>query len=811
MAGSLYLAAYFRTDEERAAALELLQKPIEEGCVIEGYGDDDTIAALSARKIVVAVLEAPSPRGAPPPTEESAASAGLESVMAEGAIERPVTIRRSKRTDPSLMKIVERLQANVRKIDLPKASLFERAIWQCARFAMRTFGGITAVTGVSLPAGRVDDEEVYRVTVRGTLRDSWLEQLRRHGIEILAQRRGAYDMFLTPEEVEWLRNDEYVAELSRYNLEDSLHTTLVAQLDPSESKDPKTEQQYDLMLHRAADRARVEQVIRELAGSEAIDESSTMAIRFHAAIDEATLAAIANLPWVRSLMPCNPAQLFTDHARAVVGLPPPPAPPAFRWNGDGEIVGVVDSGIDREHLDLKDRLHTDPVPFEDCPVDDTIGHGTHVAGIIAGTGAAAIAAGIPPISGIAPAAKLVIVGNVQANGAVRLPLDVAPLFDLAVKRDAKILNLSLGKIDTHGLYDPTAESTDQYVRDHPDVLIVVAAGNEGTAPEGFCEFNSVLTPGTAKNVITVGASLTSRNGFAKTWGQWSNKQFPVPQVSNGLMAGQPAYVAALSSRGPTESDSVKPDLVAPGTYILAPCARTIDPKLPWDSFANNAYVYIGGTSMAAPMVAGCAAILRQWLRVERGTGAPSAALLKSLLITAAAKLPTSRSEAGEDQVGHPDFDQGFGRLDLRPLLTPTPKQTLAFVDVANDSKDAVANKKTRSYSTTIAEAELLIVTLVWTDPPGKDVQNQLTLDVVSPDGTFKGNAEHTYLKKPNIFHHRTKGITFDTRNNVQQVRIAAPTPGEYVISVSGFAVLHPKQGFALSVLGALNATTLIRL
>jgi hypothetical protein len=506
--------------------------------------------------------------------------------------------------------------------------------------------------------------------------------------------------------------------------------------------------------------------------------------------------------------------LYSDHARADIGLPQAGA--VFPWTGEGELVAVIDSGIDLGHHDFDGQLQGLPISFENCPVDDVVGHGTHVAGIIAGTGVVAKTAGGPALSGIAPGAKLVIIGNVKVAGTKVepvIPSDITALFDLAVKRGATIINVSWGRIEARGRYDATAESIDRYVRDHPEVLVVVAAGNEGEAPEGFCQFNTLAAPGSAKNVVTVGACATSRPGITETSGQRAHARFPVKTASDDPLAGNPDVIVGLSARGPTQFDSIKPDLVAPGTYILAPRSRRIaDPRMIWRAHTTSDYVYLGGTSMAAPVVSGSAAILRQYLRVARGVNHPSAALLKTILLSAATPVTTRRSTEQATLIGFPDYDQGFGRLDLRNVLPMTaggkPPRTLAFADVDTKNARALRNKDKRAHSAFVPNGASgpLVVTLVWTDVAGPDVQNQLTLQVTGPGGPYRGNATH----QPGVstLFHPTTG---NQHNTVQQVRIEDAKPGEYVVTVTGLEVREAPQSFAVAVLGDLKTDRLLPL
>lgn len=787
MADLYYLAVQADTPEEREAARSVLTDARESLGSVEGYADEAALAALAARKIPVTIVDSP----APPPAPDD------------------VTKRRSKRSDPLLQAMAQRLETAARAAKPPKTGWLSR---MASPFDLRPLGG-ASVTGflgsvlkTVVAAIRDRDEDVYRVTLRGSLDTESEEALRTHGIAIASYRRGAYLMFLTAEQVTWLRQQRFVKEIDRYALIDTLHSALLAAME--RSGDGGEARVFDLILHRPADRRRVQAIVRALVGKDAVEESSKSAIRFRARLDPAVLAILGDLPWVKSLLPSSQAALLSDFARAVVGLPAADVQPAFRWNGSGETVAVIDSGIDRTHPDLKDQLAAEPVAFEDCAVDDRVGHGTHIAGIIAGTGAASRAAGGPPLSGIAPGAKLVVVGNVKVTGnkvQTRIPLEIGSLLDLAVSRRASIVNASWGQPEDRSLYNGTAENLDRYLVEHPDVLVVVAAGNEGSAPEGFYELRSVVPPGTAKNVLTVGASATSRDTFKQTWGERLQGLFPKKNASEDPVAGNADLIAGISSRGPTDFDSVKPDLVAPGTYVLGPRAKTIlNPQLIWANHTTDDYAYIGGSSFAAPIVAGSAAVLRQFLRETRGTPG-SAALLKAILIGAAIPLPPGRPKEQAEQIGFPDFDQGFGRVSLRDLLPAVgaekPPRTLAFVDAARTSDEALKNKERRNYKLTVRGGGPLVVTLVWTDPPGRDVQNRLTLTVIDPEGTPRaGNAGHLFGSALAF-----SQASSDRRNTVLQVRIADADPGDYTVRVHGFNVIRPRQGFAVAAIGDVDA------
>ncbi|AQZ64497.1 peptidase S8 and S53, subtilisin, kexin, sedolisin [[Actinomadura] parvosata subsp. kistnae] len=286
--------------------------------------------------------------------------------------------------------------------------------------------------------------------------------------------------------------------------------------------------------------------------------------------------------------------------------------------GKGVTVAVLDSGYDPDHPDLKDVV-TQSRNFTDDPdVRDTLGHGTHVASIVAGAG--------EKYRGVAPDAKLAI-GKVGTEAG---PTDSAVLAGMewaAFEVKAKVVNMSFGSGDTPDL-DPLERAVNE-LSERTGTLFVAGAGNDGTwAP--------VLSPGSVDAALTVGA--VDREG----------------------------RVAEFSSRGPREGDhAVKPDLTAPGVGIVA--ARL-----------GGGHIAYDGTSMAAPHVAGAAAILAQ--RHPDWTGAR----LKAALVGSARPTP-----------GATPYEQGTGQTDLVRALAQDVTADPANLWVRfpwNDPGDRVATR-----------------------------------------------------------------------------------------------------------------------
>ena len=281
------------------------------------------------------------------------------------------------------------------------------------------------------------------------------------------------------------------------------------------------------------------------------------------------------------------------------------------FTGAGVTVAVIDSGV-APHRDLGDRLVAS-YDARDGVVStahsDPMGHGTHVAGIIAGDGSGSRGA----YRGIAPDAKIISLRVLDEQGMGETADAIAALEWVIQNRqryDIRIVNMSLG----HPIFEPAAKDPLVRVVERAirvGLVVVCSAGNYGTYGHGG--FFSITSPGNAENAITV-ASRTDWNTYA----------------------GNDDMISSYSSRGPTLVDHLmKPDLNATGNRIvsLRSPGSMLDTEYPENRREGKRnrfdYYEMSGTSMAAPMVAGAAALM-----LEKDAGLNSATVKARLMITA---------------------------------------------------------------------------------------------------------------------------------------------------------------------------------
>ena len=293
--------------------------------------------------------------------------------------------------------------------------------------------------------------------------------------------------------------------------------------------------------------------------------------------------------------------------RTSVTVGAPAVHSGYGLTGAGVGVAIIDSGITNWHDDLTSRTG-DTYPYGNQrvaafvdfvngatqPYDDD-GHGTHVAGIIAGNGYDSNG----NKAGIAPDATLVSLKVLDANGGGTIS-NIIAAFDWVVAHhteyNIRVVNASVGAA-IHESYwtDPLTLAAKRVV--DAGVVVVGAAGNVGKNALGETQYGGITAPGNAPWVLTVGASST-----------------------NGTVDRSDDTIASFSSRGPTYKDwGAKPDLVAPGVgtvslanpqsnFYLTKAPLLVDGTLPT---AFKPYLTLSGTSMAAPVVTGTVALMMQ--------------------------------------------------------------------------------------------------------------------------------------------------------------------------------------------------------
>lgn len=279
--------------------------------------------------------------------------------------------------------------------------------------------------------------------------------------------------------------------------------------------------------------------------------------------------------------------------------------------------------------------------------DDPDGHGTHVCGSVLGSGVASTGL----YKGVAYQARLVLQSALGEYGGVFTPPDMNDLFRAAFTNGARIHSNSWGS-DKQGEYTLDCRNVDQFVWEHGTMLVLFAAGNQGVDynEDGIVDPDGIGSPAAAKNCLTVGAAESVR-ATNVTWGGKHPYDYPAEPIFSDLMtgpAGAPQGMAAFSSRGPCDDGRIKPDIVAPGTFIVSARSRahTNDVDV---APGNTNYMFASGTSMAAPLTAGAAALARQWLTSVAGIQEPSAALLKALLISGARNMAPGQYGTGAAQ------------------------------------------------------------------------------------------------------------------------------------------------------------------
>lgn len=472
--------------------------------------------------------------------------------------------------------------------------------------------------------------------------------------------------------------------------------------------------------------------------------------------------------------------------------------------GEGQIIGIADSGVYVEHNAFRDDLQSVHYTYIGSPsnpnldhrkiiqywIHQTVGddqdssfwfwHGTHTGSMSAGND---VPSGGPgTYNGMAPEARLTVSDYCVG-------LACAPTFPTRVFYDdgARIGSLSAASSglhlddDAHGLDSDPYEifGGEELLWELSDFLFVHSAGNSGPSP------GSVGNPG--RQEVTVGASY---KGTEK--------------------------LEHYSARGPTSDGRLKPTLLAP-TYGVAAAG-----------WSPTYYTPMGGTSGSSPIAAGAATLVRQYFmdgwyptgaKVMSNGFEPSAALLKAMLINSAEEMDIAREYDGTlwsshanpyDGMEYPNSDQGWGKIDLENCMFFEGENRRLWV--VDDEAGLSTGQYVDYYVWVSDSSEPLEATLVWTDYPttpgsAKTLVNDLDLSIYSPDNEEYRGTKFAYDAALDRWHSEPSPTSWDDVNSVENVLKLNPEVGLWKIRVSGTNV-HPTrpsfQPFALVVTGALS-------
>jgi len=602
---------------------------------------------------------------------------------------------------------------------------------------------------------KIDDYEsgtegIYIVDLMGPVNPEWREKLEDQGVEIINYVPNyAYEVVMTPEQAERVEELFFVEWVGIYQP----GFKLAEDLEPG------------LVSVRFSD-----------------GERSIMAID-----EEDRLIELANRNDVYYVNQYYEPKLHDEMATQTVGGglwiwdPEDDPDSAYRGHGDygslatqmghdgeGIVVAVADTGIgdgtkyDAGHPDFDGRViggyDYGSGSYDEGEWADGHGHGTHVAGSIAGHTHGGTEEKVYEdyyaAEGTAPGSELFAVKVFDDSGNWIGGDDYREVVEIPKQaEDNTYVHTNSWGSETNGEYTDSDEDFDRSVRDanrssdeNEPMVIVVAAGNEGP------DANSIGSPGNAKNVITVG----------------STGNYPY---------SDPEAVSKFSSRGWTDDYRVKPDVMAPGEDI-------------YSTEPGGGYVYEQGTSMATPAVAGAAASVVDWYEGKYGTK-PNPSMVRALLINTAYDLANEQEEMGENSPYIPNQDEGWGMVNL-----PNIVHTDVNMSLVNEDK-LIETGEVHEYAIEQDDdSEPLRISLTWTDAVpllGVDgtLNNDLNLEVESPSGQiYRGNnlveswsvpGEDTY----DAFDTNDDG--WDDVNNVENIYLLPEDveEGTYTVRVIG--------------------------
>jgi subtilase family protein len=663
-----------------------------------------------------------------------------------------------------------------------------------------------ARAGDSSNAQKTGGADLRLVQFVGPVKREWLEELRASGVEIIAyvpnnaylvrgDRRASGRLLKAGREAA-ARGKGFIQWEGPYLDEYKIHPAVKAKMENQEAG------QLTVAIQVATGSAGTDQDVKaakNLASSVIGDAYRVLGFtNLRARVEVGRIAQIAALAGVVNIEPWSPPQLFDERAAQIIAAQlsddgkEARGPGYMQWLSSRGFasrfnfaIDVSDTGADRG-VTSADKLHPDFLDSNrqsrlvyardytsELEPGDISGHGT-INLSIAGGGSNSAETGARDSGGynyglgIAPYALLGSSKIFQSSGKYDLIEPYTKLISDAYLEGARISSNSWGSVTNS--YTIDSQEYDLRARDavptqagNQEMVIVFAAGNSGPN-------RAIGSPGTAKNVISVGASENARKGGSDGCSVEDED------------ADSALDIAFFSSGGPLDDGRFKPDICAPGSHVQGAASQHPefdgsdvcgeDLGKPYFPKGQTLYTWSSGTSHSTPQVAGAAALARQFF-VNRGEE-PSAALIKALLLGAATYI--TGEGAGGDL---PQVRQGWGRLNLGRAFDDASKI------VVNQSHTFTDSGQEFVITGEVKDSGLPFrVMLAWSDAPGFSGAapwvNNLDLEVTINGQVYRGNHFLGQQSQP--------GGEPNTKDNVEGVWLPAGTTGAFVIRVRAASI-----------------------
>jgi hypothetical protein len=502
----------------------------------------------------------------------------------------------------------------------------------------------------------------------------------------------------------------------------------------------------------------------EAAGGEvaaAFDDALTH--RLHVRLAPSRVGELAALAGVRWIEEFPEITLRNNSTRWVIQSNLPGVTPLWDrgLHGEGQIVGHIDSRINRDSCYFIDPTNNTPGPnhrklvaYRSNAGCGASSHGCHTACTIAGDQEPVN--GTINNNGIAYKARIAHANLNDITGFGGGPSNLGQYLVFASTDGARVHTNSWGDDGTTA-YTTWCRDIDVFSRDFEDDLVAFAVTNLST----------LKTPENAKNCLAVGATQQQPN-----------------QANHGT-----------GGQGPTADGRRKPEVYSPGVGIIS------------SSTATCATTTSSGTSMACPSSTGMGALVRQYYETgfyPTGIATPGDAFTPTGALTKATLINTTVDMTGV--AGYPSNREGWGRLLAdHALYFDGDTSELWAVDVRHTDPASLETGETAVHTVNVVGSSQLKITLVFTDEaaalgatltPVNDLDLEVVPAGVSEEPGWKGNVFANGSSAP--------GGSFDPLNNVEMVLIPAPFPGTYSIFVQARQVVSASgQGYAIVVSGDL--------